>query len=217
MFEVGWTEMLVIAVVMIVVVGPKDLPQMLRQFGRTTAKLRAMAGDFRKQFDEALKEAELDDVKKSVDSLRSLNPTTEIRKQLNPFQQAAQDIRSGLETAMKPKPAEPSQPASPAVHEAEPLKNGAADMPAAEPFQPAPAAPVSVPVMDVPPEHPALMVEAGAPIASPQSFETSPIDPAPKAKRAPRKRAVEVAPDAEAAPAPRARKRPSPKSAETPT
>ncbi|TIX10742.1 MAG: twin-arginine translocase subunit TatB, partial [Mesorhizobium sp.] len=59
MFEVGWTEMLVIAVVMIVVVGPKDLPNMLRTFGRTTAKLRAMAGDFQKQFNEALKEAGL--------------------------------------------------------------------------------------------------------------------------------------------------------------
>ena len=53
MFEVGWTEMLVIAIVLIVVVGPKDLPRMLRTFGKTTAKLRAMAGDFRKQFDEA--------------------------------------------------------------------------------------------------------------------------------------------------------------------
>lgn len=70
MFEVGWTEMLVIAIVMIVVVGPKDLPNMLRTFGRTTAKLRAMAADFQKQFNEALKEAELDDVKKSVDELR---------------------------------------------------------------------------------------------------------------------------------------------------
>ncbi|TIS90372.1 MAG: twin-arginine translocase subunit TatB, partial [Mesorhizobium sp.] len=50
MFEVGWTEMLVIAIVMIVVVGPKDLPNMLRTFGRTTAKLRAMAADFQKQF-----------------------------------------------------------------------------------------------------------------------------------------------------------------------
>ena len=46
MFEVGWSEMLVIAVVMIVVVGPKDLPNMLRTFGRTTAKLRTMAADF---------------------------------------------------------------------------------------------------------------------------------------------------------------------------
>ncbi len=97
MFDIGWTEMLVIAIVMIVVVGPKDLPRMLRTFGKTTAKLRAMAGDFQKQFNEALKEAELDDVKKSVDELRKLNPASEIKKQLNPFEKAAQDIRSGLE------------------------------------------------------------------------------------------------------------------------
>ena len=59
MFDIGWPEMLVVAVVLIVVVGPKDLPRMLRAFGRTTSKMRSMAGDFRKQFDEALKEAEL--------------------------------------------------------------------------------------------------------------------------------------------------------------
>ena len=88
MFDIGWTEMLVIAVVMIVVVGPKDLPKMLRTFGKTTAKLRSMAGDFQKQFNEALKEAELDDVKKSVDSLRSLNPADR-------NQEAAQSVREG--------------------------------------------------------------------------------------------------------------------------
>ena len=70
---------------------------MLRTFGKTTAKLRAMAGDFQKQFNEALKEAELDDVKKSVDELRSLNPADEIRKQLNPFEKAAADVRAGLD------------------------------------------------------------------------------------------------------------------------
>ena len=71
MFDIGWTEMLVIAIVMIVVVGPKDLPRMLRTFGKMTAKMRSMAGDFQKQFNEALKEAELDESKKSVDTLRS--------------------------------------------------------------------------------------------------------------------------------------------------
>lgn len=125
MFEIGWTEMLVIAVVMIVVVGPKDLPKMLRAFGKTTAKLRSMAGDFQKQFNEALKEAELDDVKKSVESLKNLNPATEIKKQLNPFEKAAADVRSGLDT-LKPKPPEP---ASPVATAAEPLKNGAAAIP----------------------------------------------------------------------------------------
>lgn len=127
MFEVGWTEMLVIAVVMIVVVGPKDLPRMLRTIGKTTSKLRSMAGDFRKQFDEALKEAELDDVKKSVDQLRSMNPASEIKKQLNPFEKAAAEVRAGLESAMKPKPA--GEAASSVAHPAEPLKNGATAMP----------------------------------------------------------------------------------------
>lgn len=143
MFDIGWTEMLVIAVVMIVVVGPKDLPKMLRTFGRTTAKLRAMAGDFQKQFNEALKEAELDDVKKSVDSLRSLNPTTEIKKQLNPFEKAAADVRAGLDT-LKPKPPEP---ASPVAAASEPLKNGAAAMPgeAATPPASTPAASTPAP------------------------------------------------------------------------
>lgn len=125
MFEIGWTEMLVIAVVMIVVVGPKDLPRMLRTFGRTTAKLRSMAGDFQRQFNEALKEAELEDVKKSVDSLRSLDPAAEIRKQLNPFEQAASEIRSGLDS-LNPAAA----PAAEAeAHAAEPLKNGPAGLP----------------------------------------------------------------------------------------
>src|SRR3954468_23733640 len=109
MFDIGWTEMLVIAIVMIVVVGPKDLPRMLRTFGKTTAKLRAMAGDFQKQFNEALKEAELDDVKKSVDELRSLNPATEIRKQLNPFEKAAADVRAGLNSLKPAAPAASAQ------------------------------------------------------------------------------------------------------------
>jgi len=151
MFEVGWSEMLVIAVVMIVVVGPKDLPKMLRTMGRMTAKLRGMAGDFQRQFNEALKEAELDDVKKSVDSLRSLNPMAEIRKQFNPFEDAAADVRAGLDQVMKPKPAEPTvSDATETAQPAEPLKNGAAalpdglDAPAAQP-QAAPATPAQAP------------------------------------------------------------------------
>ena len=143
MFEVGWSEMLVIAVVMIVVVGPKDLPNMLRTFGRTTAKLRTMAADFQKQFNDALKEAELDDVKKSVDSLRSLDPTAEIRKQLNPFEQAAADVRSGVDAVMKPKPAlDPATPEASTPQAEEPLKNGATVMPDVSPPEATQAAPI---------------------------------------------------------------------------
>jgi len=148
MLEVGWTEMLVIAIVMIVVVGPKDLPGMLRTFGRTTAKMRKMAGDFQRQFNEALQEAELDDVKKSVDALRSLNPATEIKKQLNPFEQAASEVRAGLESL---KPQTPPTPPGPELQPSEPLKTGASALPEAA-AEPAP--------------QPALETVAPEPVAS---------------------------------------------------
>ncbi|MBX3581920.1 MAG: Sec-independent protein translocase protein TatB [Rhizobiaceae bacterium] len=200
MFDIGWTEMLVIAVVMIVVVGPKDLPKMLRTFGRTTAKLRSMAGDFQKQFNDALKEAELDDVKKSVDSLKSLNPANEIKKQLNPFEKAAADVRAGLDT-LKPKPAE-AAPA--AVHTAEPLKNGAAAMPGeAGPEKPAAATPAVAPppaaggAMAQPIAVPAGAGPEVAKPAKPKKSQTSKTkapavgDEAAKPKAAPRKKKTE--------------------------
>lgn len=145
MFDIGWTEMLVIAVVMIVVVGPKDLPKMLRTFGRTTTKLRSMAGDFRKQFDDALKEAELDDVKKSFDTVRGMNPANEIKKHLNPMEKAAADVRAGLDAAMKPKPKAPAPPASETARVAEPLKQGAAAIPGESAGKPASVIPAPAP------------------------------------------------------------------------
>ena len=177
MFEIGWTEMLVIAVVMIVIVGPKDLPKMLRAFGRTTAKMRSMAGDFQRQFNEALKEAELEDVKKSVDSLKSLNPAAEIKKQLNPFEKAAADVRAGLDS-LKPNP---DEPASPVAHAAEPLKAGAAPIPgeAANPEQAASSAAAPAPV-----PAPAA---APVPTATPATAETPAPAPNPKRPRAPKK------------------------------
>jgi sec-independent protein translocase protein TatB len=174
MFEIGWTEMLVIAVIMIVIVGPKDLPKMLRAFGKTTTKLRSMAGDFQRQFNDALKEAELDDVKESVDALRGLNPANEIKKQLNPFEKAASDVRAGLDT-LKPKPPEP---ASPVARPAEPLKNGAADMPGDGPAAGAPDAPAATPATQ------AVAASAAAPVAAAKVAKP----------RAPRKKADEAAP-----------------------
>ncbi|CAN7464170.1 Sec-independent protein translocase protein TatB [Mesorhizobium sp. LjNodule214] len=189
MFEVGWTEMLVIAIVMIVVVGPKDLPNMLRTFGRTTAKLRAMAADFQKQFNEALKEAELDDVKKSVDSLRGLNPAAEIRKQLNPFEQAAADVRSGVDAAMKPKPAvDPAAPAAETPQATEPLKNGATVMPGVNGPEAAPAAPI----------FPAMTDDA---VVTPAVAATPAPQKAPAKKAAASKQAKAPAATAKAAPA----------------
>jgi len=192
MFEIGWTEMLVIAVVMIVVVGPKDLPGMLRTFGKTAAKLRSMAGDFQKQFNDALKEAELDDVKKSVDALRSLNPANEIKKQLNPFEKAASDVRAGLDT-LKPKPPEP---ASPVPVAAEPLKNGAAAMPGDAPAAPVVPAASSAPVAVSGPVEPAAAPKPRKPRAARAPAATIPAaaTEAVKPRAAPRKKKSESSP-----------------------
>lgn len=127
MFDIGWAEMLVISIVLIVVVGPKDLPKMLRAFGKTTAKVRGMAGEFRKQFDDAMKEAELEDLKSIADDARKLNPAGGLKKALSPMEKAAQDVRSGLDKAMKPSTA--SKPASAEPRPADPLKAGATAMP----------------------------------------------------------------------------------------
>ena len=184
MFDIGWSELLVIAIVMIVVVGPKDLPRMLRTFGKTTAKLRAMAGDFQRQFNEALKEAELDDVKRSIDDLRSLNPTEQIKKQLNPFEQAAADVRAGLD-AIKPAPSPAPAPASDAAQPAEPLKGGATAMPGASGGEAVATSPAN-------PEP----VQVAAPSAQP---EPAPAKPAKSKAAATKASASKAAPKAAAA------------------
>ncbi|MCO6408087.1 Sec-independent protein translocase protein TatB [Hoeflea alexandrii] len=111
MLDIGWPELLVVAIVLIVVVGPKDLPPMLRAFGRTTKKLRGMASEFRGQFDEALREAELDDVKKTFDDARKLNPMQGIRDAVNPLKDTAKDIKADLEKSVNsPSSAEKEPP-----------------------------------------------------------------------------------------------------------
>lgn len=99
MLDVGWTEILVIAIVLIIVVGPKDLPQMLRTFGRMVSKMRGMAGDFRQQFDEALREADLDDVRKTIGEAQKLNPLNTIRDAVNPLRQMGDELKADLQKA----------------------------------------------------------------------------------------------------------------------
>ena len=69
MFDIGWSEFVVIGVVALIVIGPKELPAVLRAIGQWTTKIRRMAGEFQSQFQEAMREAEMADLKKSVDEL----------------------------------------------------------------------------------------------------------------------------------------------------
>ena len=73
MFDLGWSELLVIGIVALIVVGPKDLPGMFRTLGRFTGKLRRMARDFQRAMDDAADQA---GVKETASDLRNMtNPT----------------------------------------------------------------------------------------------------------------------------------------------
>lgn len=71
MLDIGWSELLVIAIVAIVVVGPKDLPRLMRTFGVYAGKLRRTAADFQRQFREAMAESEADEVAKNIEAIRA--------------------------------------------------------------------------------------------------------------------------------------------------
>ncbi len=84
MFDIGWSELAVIAVVALVVIGPKDLPRVLRTVGQWVAKARAVARDFQNSVDEMAREADLQDVKKQIDELRQTNVSALIEKHVDP-------------------------------------------------------------------------------------------------------------------------------------
>ncbi len=176
MFDIGWTELLVIAVVLIVVVGPKDLPPMLRAFGKMTARARKVAGEFRAQFDEALREAELDDVRNTISDAQKLNPVNSLREAMNPLRQMGNEIKADLQNSTKV-----DNPA-----EQRPLEQGtgaATEAPPAEVSAPAPS--MSLP--ETPPVVPAPQPVAAATVAPVAVAEK------PKAVRKPRVKAADKA------------------------
>jgi sec-independent protein translocase protein TatB len=70
MFDIGWSELVVIAVVALIAIGPKELPGVLRMVGQWMGKARKMASEFQGQFQEAMREAEMADLKKSFDEVK---------------------------------------------------------------------------------------------------------------------------------------------------
>jgi sec-independent protein translocase protein TatB len=90
MFDIGWGELVVIGVVALIAIGPKELPGVLRAIGQWTGKIRRMAGEFQGQFQEAMREAEMADVKKQVDQITgavkdytNFDPLAEAQKQID--------------------------------------------------------------------------------------------------------------------------------------
>jgi len=79
MFDIGWSELLVIAVVAIIVIGPKDLPKVMRTVGHYAGKLRRAAADFQRQFEKAMRETEIDEVRKAIESVRENMPSADLK------------------------------------------------------------------------------------------------------------------------------------------
>ncbi len=93
MLGLDFSEIIIIGVVALVVVGPKELPQMMRTAGQWIGKARRMAAEFQGQMNEAIRDAELEDVRKSVDDLRSLSPKNLIAEQFASVSQTLDEVK----------------------------------------------------------------------------------------------------------------------------
>src|SRR5919109_184023 len=129
MFDFGLSmgELMVIAMVALIVVGPKDLPKMLRMVGRFVTKLRGMAGEFQRHLDSAIREAGIEDVKKEVKNMTNFTVTADVGKQMSEeFRKQGDEIKKMLDAPPNeaPKsdaaapPAEPAPPSPPSAPEA---------------------------------------------------------------------------------------------------
>lgn len=228
MFDIGWSEFLVIGVVALVVIGPKELPRVLRTMGQGVRKLRHMAGEFQGQFNEALREAELSDLKDSVSGLRNdisglaSNARESISKALptNPLQDIETELKAptgSVEAGSSLPPAETAEAALPPPGDLEPhpfetvedeVRNAAAGLEASAPVASAPAsatpAPAATPAAALPPAD-------AAPRPQTAAEPVKPVDAAPAAASKPKRvrataAAKESAATVDAAPKPAPRR-----------
>jgi sec-independent protein translocase protein TatB len=151
MFDIGWSELLLIGIVALIAIGPKELPGALRTLGQWMAKVRRMASEFQNQFHEAMREAELADLKKEVDEMATkaqsyahFDPIDDIRKDIEKAASPPPDLDTLTDTAASPPPAATppatTAPASPpAATETPPA------VAPAEPAAPQNTAPVNTP------------------------------------------------------------------------
>jgi len=155
MFDIGWSELLLIGIVALIAIGPKELPGALRTLGQWMAKVRRMASEFQNQFHEAMREAELADLKKEVDEMATkaqsyahFDPIEDVRRDLEKAAGPPPDLDTLTDTAASPPPSAPTPPAAPppasppAAAETPPAPPAAAP---AEPAAPQSTAPVNTP------------------------------------------------------------------------
>jgi sec-independent protein translocase protein TatB len=128
MFDIAWVEMMVVAIVMVVVIGPKELPVVLRSIGQWIAQARAMARNFQDSIEELAEETGLDQVRDEVQAIRDFRLEDEIEKTIDP----EGELRDGIESDIGKKKSDDfdeadDTPESPEITEAEMVPEDAAD------------------------------------------------------------------------------------------
>jgi sec-independent protein translocase protein TatB len=164
MFDIGWSELAVIAAVAIIVIGPKDLPLALKTVGQWVAKARGLAREFQGSVDEMIREAEraaeIDKLKKEVaDAASELDVTKELEATKNEIERSIDMPPIEMDPLKEPAPDKPAE------------DKPAEDKPAAEkPVESIAAPPPDAPVMPLP----STMVETPAEEARPTPSEPEP-------------------------------------------
>lgn len=108
MFDIAWSELALIGAVALIVIGPKDLPRVMRSLGQWTRRARAMAAEFQRNLDEMMREAELDDIRREVEKVSPAEFRSKLEKEIG-----ADEIKEGLkieEPAPVPAPAPTPEP-----------------------------------------------------------------------------------------------------------
>jgi sec-independent protein translocase protein TatB len=119
-FGLSMSELMVIAVIALIVVGPKDLPKMLRTIARYVTKLRGMAGEFQRHLDAAIRETGIDEVKKDMKNLTNFTVTSDIGKKMSEdFKKQGDEIKKMLDAPEKPIEEQPAlaEPAAQTIPE----------------------------------------------------------------------------------------------------
>ncbi|NOG73246.1 Sec-independent protein translocase protein TatB [Roseicella sp. DB1501] len=173
MFDLAWSEIALIGVVALVVIGPKDLPEAIRGLARGVQKLRRMAGEFQSQADELVREANLEEVRSSINEIRNFNFRDTVERHIDGDGSIR---RTFTEDPLKDDPLKTQHAATTAP--AEPLSGApeaAAAAPAVAEPPPPPAVPAFIPPAYAPPAAaPAAQAAAGTP---PPAFVPPPSAP----------------------------------------
>ncbi len=97
MFDIGATELLLIGIVAIIVVGPKELPKMLRAFGQFVGKMRGMAREFQSMFEEAARDTGVDDLAKGVSDVKNFSVTDSLSETFDPVKDEFDEMKLDLD------------------------------------------------------------------------------------------------------------------------